>query len=139
MALREPNESRRLIDCPALSALTAELLDLCSRRILFIGKTEIIFYCVDAVHPPGTNDEGWLHPEYRIAPQIFIPIQEEMRDKGAVSRRADHEVNMCRPERMAPHRREQLAGGTIIRNRIAHRHDGSESVGASGVAAKAGP
>jgi len=35
---------------------------------------------------------------------MFVSIQEEMRDKGAISRRADHEVNMCRPERMAPHR-----------------------------------
>ena len=87
----------------------------------------------------GANDERRLDPEYRIASQISVPVKEEMRDKGAISWRADHEVNMCRPERVAPHCREQLSGRTIVRNRIAHWHDGSESEGASGVAAKAAP
>jgi hypothetical protein len=138
MALRGCSRGCRVPDCSKLPTLTAEFLDLRSRRLSLIGKTEIIFDRVDAVHQPGTNDERWFDPEYRITPQIFIPIQEEMRDKGAISRRADHEVNMCRPERMAPHRREQLAGGTVIGNGIAHRHDGSEAIGTGRVSTKAG-
>jgi hypothetical protein len=39
-----------------------------------------------------------------------------MHDKRPISRCADHEVDLCGPERMALHRREQLAGGTVIGN-----------------------
>ncbi len=110
--------------------LTMEFLELRSRRLSSIGKPEVIFDRVDILYQPGTDYERWLDPENCIAPQILVPVQEEMRDKRAISRCTDHEVNMCRPERMAPHRREQLTGGTVIGNGIAHRHDGSESEGA---------
>jgi hypothetical protein len=126
---------RHGLDCLELSALTAKILELCPGR----PQPEVIFDRVDAVHQPGTNNKRSLDPEYRIAAQIPVPIQEEMRDKGAISRRADHEVDMCRPKRMAPHRREQLPGGTIIGNRVAYRHDGSESKATGVVGAKTGP
>jgi hypothetical protein len=58
----------------------------------------------------------WLDPENCTLSQILVPIQEEMHDKRPISRCADHEVDLCGPERMAPHRREQLAGGTVIGN-----------------------
>jgi hypothetical protein len=109
-----------------------------SRRPSLISKSEAIFDRVDTLYQPGTDDERRLDPENCIARQILVPIQEEMRDKGAISGRADHEVNMCRPERMAAHRREQLAGGTVIGNGIAHRHDGSEAIGTGRVSTKAG-
>jgi hypothetical protein len=47
-------------------------------------------------------------------------------------------IMKCRPERMAAHRREQLAGGTVIGNGIAHRHDGWEAIGTGRVSTKAG-
>src|SRR5258708_5922246 len=139
MALRKSTRGCRVIHCLGLLTLTTEFLDLRSRRLSLIGKAEVIFDRVDTLYLPGTDDERWLDPEYRITPQIFVPVQEEMRDKGAISRCTDHEVNMCRPERMAPHRREQLAGGTVIGNGITHRHDGSESEAARTVGAKATP
>src|SRR4029077_1695990 len=138
MALHGCSRGRRVPDCSKLSTLKTEFFDLRSRRLLLIGKSEVIFNRVDTLYQPGTDDERRLDPEYRITPQIFIPVQEEMRDKGAISGRADHEVNMCRPEWMAPHRREQLAGVTVIGNGIAHRHDGSEAIGTGCVSTKAG-
>src|SRR5260370_12578594 len=126
MALRKSTRGCRVIHCLGLLTLTTEFLDLRSRRLSLIGKAEVIFGRVDTLYLPGTDDERWLDPEYRITPQIFVPVQEEMRDKGAISRCTDHEVNMCRPERMAPHRREQLTGGTVIGSGIAHKHSGSE-------------
>src|SRR5260370_39930424 len=103
--------------------LTAKFFDLCPRQNPFVGKPELIFDRVDAVRQAGANDERRLDPEYRIASQILVPVKEEMRDKGAIPRRTDHEVNMGRPERVAPHCREQLAGRTIGRNRIAYGHE----------------
>ena len=91
---------------PTLKPLKAKLLDLRSRGLSRIGKPEVIFDRVDTLYQPGADDERWLDPEYRIAPQIFVTVQEEMRDKSAISRGADYEVNMCRPERMAAHCRE---------------------------------
>src|SRR5882672_5533714 len=136
MALHEPTTGR----CTrALRPLTAKFLDLGQRRLPFVSKPEVIFDRINAIDQAGANDERSLNPEYRITSQIFVPVKEEMRNKGAISRRTNHEVNMCRPERVAPHCREQLAGRTIIRNRIAYGHDGSESEGAGGVAAKAAP
>jgi hypothetical protein len=44
-----------------------------------------------------------------------------MHDKRPISRRADHEVDLCGPERMALHRREQLAGGDRHWEWVAHR------------------
>src|SRR6516162_6501247 len=93
-------------DCSRLSTLTTELFDLCARGLSFIGEPKVIFDRVDTLYPPWTDDERWLDSENRIALQKFIPVQEEMRDKRAISRCTDHEVNMCRPERMAPHCRE---------------------------------
>src|SRR5258705_6684013 len=127
MALHESTRGCRVIDRSKLSTLTMDFLDLRSRRLSFIGKPEVIFDRLDILYQPGTDYERWLDPENCIAPQILVPVQEEMRDKRAISRCTDHEVNMCRPERMAPHRREQLTGGTVIGNGIAHRRDGSAS------------
>ena len=91
---------------PTLKPLKAKLLDLRSRGLSRIGKPEVIFDRIDALYQPGTNDERWLDSENRITPQILVPLEKEMCDKGAISRCADHEVNVCRPERVAPHRRK---------------------------------
>ena len=80
-----------------------------------------------------------LTPKTASLPKKFIAFEEQMSDEGAKARRADHEVNMRGPERMTPHCLEQLTRGTIIRNRIADRHDGSEPIGPCPVGAKARP
>src|SRR5258708_35693440 len=127
MALHESSRGCTVIDRSKLSMLTTEFLELRSRRLSSIGKPEAIFDRVDILYQPGTDYERWLDPENCIAPQILVPVQEEMRDKRAISRCTDHEVNMCRPERMAPHRREQLTGGTVLGNGITHSHSGPEA------------
>src|SRR5258705_6834147 len=139
MALHESTRGCRVIDRSKLSMLTTEFLELRSRRLSSIGKPEAIFDRVDILYQPGTDYERWLDPENCIAPQILVPVQEEMRDKRAISRCTDHEVNMCRPERMAPHRREQLTGGTAIGNGVADKHDGSESEGGRAGARETNP
>src|SRR5260370_17482606 len=126
MALHESTRGCRVIDRLKLSMLTTEFLELRSRRLSFIGKPEVIFDRVDILYQPGTDYERWLDPENCIAPQILIPVQEEMCDKRAISRCTDHEVNMCRPERMAPHRRDQLAGGTVLAIVILHMPNSSK-------------
>jgi len=54
--------------------------------------------------------EERLHAEHGIACQIFVAVQEEVRDEGAISGCAYHEVDMGRPEGMASHRGKKLAG-----------------------------
>src|SRR5260370_4734964 len=110
MALHESTRGCRVIDRSKVSMLTMEFLELRSRRLSSIGKPEVIFDRVDILYQPGTDYERWLDPENCIAPQILVPVKEEMRDKRAISRCTDHEVNMSRPERMEPHHRHQLAG-----------------------------
>src|SRR5258705_13096797 len=119
--------------------LTTEFLELRSRRLSSIGKPEAIFDPVDILYQPGTDYERWLDPENCIAPQILVPVQEEMRDKRAISRCTDHEVNMCRPERMAPHRREQLTGGTGLGEGVRPTPRGSGSAGGFAVRGKTTP
>src|SRR5258708_40087493 len=129
MALHESTRGCRVIDRSKLSMLTTEFLELRSRRLSSIGKPEVIFDRVDILYQPGTDYERWLDPENCIAPQILVSVQEEMRDKHAISRCTDHEVDVCRPKRMAPHPREQLAGRTLLGNGPPHRRDGWEAVG----------
>src|SRR6266404_1772036 len=62
-----------------------------------------------------------------------------MGDEGTITGRTDHEMNVCRPERMSPHRRQQLAGGTVIGNWIADRHDSPESIATCRIGAETGP
>src|SRR5258705_11935296 len=94
------------------------------------GKPKEVFDGVDTVLPFGTNNERRLNSKNRIALQIFITFDEQMSDEGAIARRADHEMNVRRPERMSSHRRQQLTGGTVIWDWITGRHDGSEPTGA---------
>ena len=56
-----------------------EFIDLRSRRLSLVGKPEVIFDRVDTLYQPGTDYERWLDPENCIAPQILVPVQEEMR------------------------------------------------------------
>src|SRR6476646_2185464 len=103
------------------------------------GKPESIFDGVDTPFQLGTNNERGLDPKNRIALQKFVAVEEQMSDEGAITRRADHEMNVCGSEWMSSHCREQLARGTVIRNWITDRHDGSESIGTCRIGAKARP
>ena len=101
------------------------------------GKPKEVFDGVDTVLHFGTNNERRLNSKNRIALQIFITFDEQMSDDGAIARRADHEMNVRRPERMSSHRRQQLTGGTVIWDWITDRHDGSEPIGAYRICEKA--
>src|SRR6266436_788873 len=103
------------------------------------SKSEAIFDGVDAPFQLGTNNERCLDPKNRIALQKFIALEEQMGDEGAIARRADHEMNMRGSEGMASHCRQQLTRRTVIRNWIADRQDGLESVGSCGIGPKASP
>ena len=63
-----------------------------------LASPKTVFDGVDALLQPGTNNERRLNPKNRIALQIFISFDEQMRDEGAIARRADHEMNVRRPE-----------------------------------------
>ena len=79
MALRESAKGCRVIFCLGLLTLTTEFVDLRSHRLSLVGKPEVIFDRVDTLYRPGTDYERWLDPENCIAPQILVPVQEEMR------------------------------------------------------------
>ena len=117
--------------CGDLLLLPATKLgDLECSRTQLPGKSKVVFDGVDAPFQLGTNNERRLNPKNRIALQKFIAFEEQMSDEGAIARRADHEMNVRGSEGMSSHCREQLTRGTVIRNWIADRHDGSESIGA---------
>ena len=72
------------------------------------GKAEVIFDGASTILQLGANDEGRLNPKNRIALQKLIAFEKQMSDEGAIARRADHEMNVCGPEWMSSHCREQL-------------------------------
>src|SRR5260370_33599257 len=59
--------------------------------------------------------------------------------EGGITRGAGHGMNVGGSEWMSSHCREQLTRGTVIRNWITDRHDGSESIGACFIGTKARP
>src|SRR5258708_39571684 len=85
------------------------------------------------------NNKRRIDAKERIAFQILIACEEQVGDEGTKVRRADHEMNVRGTERMPSHSRQQSARGTVVRNWIADRHDGPESIGTCPVGAKARP
>src|SRR5882672_7814430 len=108
-------------------------------RLQFSDKTEMIFDGVGTRIQFGTNNQRALDAKDRVAFQVLIAFEEQMSDEGAKAGRTDHEMDVRGAKGMPSHSRQQLARGTVIRDRIADGQDGLESVETCRIGSKARP
>src|SRR5882724_4409124 len=79
----------------------------------------------------GRNHERWLHTKHRIAFQIAITSDEQMRHESPVVGRGNHEMYVRRPERVPSESAKELTDRSVGGNRIADGSDRSQAVTSS--------
>src|SRR6476661_5314333 len=97
-------------------------------RVQLPGKTKIICDSAGPVVQLGANNQRVLDAKDRVALQVLIAFEEQVRNERTIAGRTDHEMDVRGAKRMPSQGRQQLTGGTVVGNRIADRQDGLESV-----------
>src|SRR3546814_9729758 len=71
-------------------------------------------------------DEGFLDPEDYVRIQILVATCKDMRNELSTVRRYYHEMHMLRPPRVTTLRLQNIAYGSICRDRVGCRSAGPE-------------